>query len=371
MSHLLSLRRAGQALVASALAISVVVGGTTSAHAVSSSSPAGRGATWLAHQLNKHGLIHNPNFGGFDDYGLTIDTALSLKATGGHPAALHHIRKAMRGHVSDYTTDAAFGFDDVFAGAVAKLLVFAQATGGGARNYGGTDLVSTLEDRVVTGGSARGRIQDVVDPASTSGDSANTIGQVFAARGLLAAHSHLAGAAVKYLLLQQCTKGYFRLQLGKAASSKQSCTRRSPADNDVTSLAVVQLWKHRKGHPALRRGLHHAMAWLVRQQGDKGGLGEGSTASNSNSTGLAAWALGTGGRCSAAQRAAEWVARLQVGGRLKGTALQGESGAIAFNHDDLRKARKHGITVEKQDSWRRATAQAAPGLLFLKSARCR
>jgi hypothetical protein len=68
MSQQLSLRRAGTALVASALTATLVVGAAP-AQAVSSKSPAGHGATWLAGQLNKEGLIHNVNFGGFNDYG--------------------------------------------------------------------------------------------------------------------------------------------------------------------------------------------------------------------------------------------------------------------------------------------------------------
>src|SRR5262245_59334317 len=98
MSHLLSLRRVGAAVAASALTASVIAGGTPPAQAASPSSPAGHGATWLADQLNKHGLIHNPNFGGFDDYGLTADTVLGLKAIGGHKADVTKARKALADH---------------------------------------------------------------------------------------------------------------------------------------------------------------------------------------------------------------------------------------------------------------------------------
>jgi len=363
--------RASVALLSTALAVSLTATGQP-AQAASADSPAGHAATWESHQLT-HGLVHNPNFGGFDDYGLSLDTGFALIAIGRDKAATSRIRTAMTHHVADYTTDSAFGLGDVFAGAVAKLLVYAQATGGGVRSFGGTDLVSALEDRVATSGQARGRIEDVVDPTNTFGDSANTIGQVFAVRGLLAAHSDLAAPALKYLLLQQCDQGYFRLDLGKAAASKQSCTKKSPPDNDVTALVVTQLWKYRAGHGALRHSLRAALGWLADQEGKTGGVGEGPSGStpNSNSTGLAAWALGTAGRCAVAEKAATFVSKLQLGGGLKGTPLAGERGAIAFNRADLRKGERNGVTATKQDAWRRATAQAAPGLRFLGGAHCR
>jgi hypothetical protein len=363
--------RASVALLSTALAVSLAATGQP-AQATTAASPAGHAATWESHQLT-HGLIHNPTFGGFDDYGLSLDTGFALLSIGREKGSTSRIRTAMTHHVGDYTTDAAFGLGDVFAGAIAKLLVYAQATGGGARSFGGTDLVAALEDRVATTGPARGRIQDVVDPSSTFGDSANTLGQIFAVRGLLAAHSDLAAPSLRYLLLQQCDKGYFRLDLGKATASKQSCTKKDPVDNDVTALVVTQLWKYRTGHSALRHSLRDALGWLASQENKSGGVAEGSSGStpNSNSSGLAAWALGIGGRCASAAKAASFVSKLQLGGGLKGTPLAGERGAIAFNRADLRKGQRNGITATKQDAWRRATAQAAPGLLFLGGAHCK
>ena len=76
--------RASLALLSTALAVSLASSGQSAqAAAASPSSPAGHGGTWLAAQPTG-GLIHNPNFGGFDDYGLTIDTVFALQAIGGH-----------------------------------------------------------------------------------------------------------------------------------------------------------------------------------------------------------------------------------------------------------------------------------------------
>src|SRR5262245_63805435 len=291
MSHLLSLRRVGAAVAASALTASVIAGGTPPAQAASPSSTAGHGATWLADHLTKHGLIHNPNFGGFDDYGLTADTVLGLKAIGGHKADVTKARKALADHVNDYT---AFQTDR-YAGSTAKLLVVAQQTGGHPRHFGGVNLVKRLSARVATTAPITGRIED----KSTSGDFANSVGQVFAVRGLFKAGNAAASDALAFLLDQQCGKGFFRLNFNAdKTAADQSCGKGDPADTDVTALAVVELTSVAKGHPALKRALADATSWLKRNQKDNGSFGGSgpTSAANANSTGLAGWAFLTGGK---------------------------------------------------------------------------
>jgi hypothetical protein len=63
------------------------------------------------------------------------------------------------------------------------------------------------------------------------------------------------------------------------------------------------------------------------------------------------------------------VGRLQVQGHLRGTPLAGEQGGIAYDAAALRAAHKSGIGDTTRDQWRRATTQAAPGLLALTSCR--
>jgi hypothetical protein len=368
MSQLLSLRRVGTTFVASALATSVVVGGTAPAQAVSSSSPAGHGATWLAGQLNKHGLIHNPNFGGFDDYGLTIDTTFALKKIGGHKKDVARVRTALSQHVDNYTTGVDFGSTAEFAGADAKLLAFAQQTGGGVRDFGGTNLVSRVNDRVIDSGASKGRIQDIVDLPNAGPDSANVIGQIFAARGLVKADTPTAPSVLKFLLAQQCGKGFFRLNLNEDKdAAKQGCRPGDVADTDVTALAVIQLWPVAKGHPGLKRALADAVGWLKRHQHKNGSFGgAGPTAAgNANSTGLGGAAMMTAGECARARGAAGRLVRLQVTGDLSGTPLAGERGAIAYNHAAKKAAKQDGIDDATRDQWRRATSQAAPALLAL------
>jgi len=354
MSH--HLRRAFAALVTAGLALTLL--GSLSYAAAPMSSPAGKGGTWLAGQL-RNGLIHNGQFD-VDDYGLTADTALALRAVGHHPHVLTDIRKALAQNVNRYTTFKT----DRYAGPTAKLLVVAEDNGASIHDFGGVDLVARLENRVSTAVLTAGRIQD----KSTFGDFANTIGQVFAVRGLLRAGSTSAAPALDFLLQQQCGQGYFRLNFNPDKTAvDQGCTTQDAPDTDVTALAVVELWSMRDTSPELRASLSAAVAWLRTQQHDNGSFGGGPTtsAANSNSTGLAAWALGLSGRCTVAGKAAGWVRSQQVRGPLAGTPLAGQGGAIAYDHAALKYAKSHGITGPNRDQWRRATAQAAPGLQYL------
>jgi hypothetical protein len=358
MSRLSVVRRAGTAVVATALAATLAAAGSP-ADAVSSSSPAGRGATWLGHQLNTHGLIYNSQFK-FNDYGLTADTVLGLKAIGGHKKDIRRARHGLARHVRGYTGTKA----ERYAGATAKLLVVAQQTGGGAWNFGGVNLVGRLVEQVATVAPIAGRIQDT----SAFGDFANTIGQVFAVRGLLTSHRPIAGRALHFLLEQQCSSGYFRLDFNPDKTSPdQGCGKGDPADPDVTALAVVELAPLATHHWRLRHALGEALGWLKRHQhanGSFGGSGPTSGA-NANSTGLAGWAFLTDGRCGAARDAAAWLAKLQVRGDLSGTPLAGERGAVAYDRAAFRAAKQDGIDKGTRDQWRRATAQGAPALVAL------
>lgn len=352
------------ATLAAAAALVLTTAGTAQA------APDDTSAGWLAGQLTG-GLVHNDQYA-FDDYGLTADTAFALKAVGGQQGTLRTIRKALAGHVDSWTTGADFGSSDIYSGSVAKALVVAEVTGADPRSFGGVDLVQRLQQRVRTDNApTRGRVQD-----KSSTDYANTIGQTFAARGLASAGSSKAGEVVAYLLKQQCSAGFFRLNFADPSASKQGCdagTRaQSAPDTDVTALAVINLQALPTKSRAVRAAIADATAWLERHQQDNGSFGGGpaTESSNTNSTGLAGWALGLVGSCRAAADAASWVKRLQVHGDVSGTPLKGQQGAIAYDRAAYAAGRTDGITTETQDQWRRATTQAAPSLSNLRVATC-
>ena len=328
------------------------------------------GADWLAGQLTD-GLVHNDQYV-FDDYGLTIDFALGLDAVGGQADRVASIATAVASHVDSYTTGVDFDSTDVYAGATAKALHLAEVAGQDPTAFGGVDLVSRLEGLTADTGPSAGRIAD----RSEFGDYANTIGQAFAAAGLDGAGSTEAAAATAYLLDQQCAEGWFRLLLtSDPSAADQGCdgglaSGTSKADPDTTSLAVILL-AGQADDPAVASALGEAETWLLAQQNDDGSFGGGTSteAPNSNSTGLAGWALGLRGHTTEAARAAVWVRGLQAADSSPcTTGLTGEPGAIAYDAAAHETGRSEGITVASADQWRRATAQAVGVLRWAPAA---
>ena len=115
----------------------------------------------------------------------------------------------------------------------------------------------------------------------------------------------------------------------------------------MTALAVLQLdaLPKKARTKAVKRAIADAATWLKKKQKKNGSLGGGTAteASNTNSTGLAAWALGETGSCKKARAAARWVRDLQVSGDVSGTPLAGEKGAIAYDRAAYRSAAADGI----------------------------
>jgi hypothetical protein len=349
-----SLVRSAAVLTAGLLMIPALAGPSSAA------GPSALSGDWLARQLST-GVVHNDQFG-FDDYGLTADTALALKAAGGHRQALKKTRKVLAANVDSWVSPG----NDVYAGSVAKAAVVAKALGARPKSFGGVNLIKELGATVTTSGPSKGRIHDT----SSYGDFANTIGQAYAAQALSAAHSPKARSVLRFLLAQQCSKGYFRLNFAAPTAASQKCVPGdsvgSAPDPDTTALAVLSL--HSIKHPSakVRTSIKKATRWLKHQQRRNGSFVGGPTTaqSNANSTGLAGSALGEVGACKQARRAAAWVKRLQVSAKAGGQ-LAHEHGAIAYDRAALTAARSAGITSSSQDQWRRATAQAAPALRFL------
>jgi hypothetical protein len=331
-------------------------------------SPQETTAQWLGEQLTA-GLVHNDQYG-FDDYGLTLDVGLGLRGLGLGNSTVSAIDAAIQPNVEAYTTGIAWGSDDVYAGATAKALTFAAQVGADPTSYGGVNLVRQLNKRVIKHAPSKGRIKD-----KGATDYANVVGQVFAVQGLAAASSGQRRNTLRFLLKQQCDQGYFRLDFTPRKKRKnQSCDGGNPTtisapDTDTTALAVIGLVALGSDQPSVRQAITTAKRWLKRQQKGNGSFGGGTSTegSNSNSTGLAGWALASTHSCGAAARAAQWVESLQ----LTGGAVTGEDGAIAYNRAEYAAALSAGIPVAADDQWRRATAQAAPALRYLQVADCK
>ncbi|MDO9495826.1 MAG: hypothetical protein Q7J48_09005, partial [Nocardioides sp.] len=249
----------------------------------------------------------------------------------------------------------------------AKALALATSAGRDGNAFGGKDLVAELEAQVATEAPIAGRIQDTYDPTVPyEADFSNTIGQAFAVQGLDAENSTLVDPVTDFLLVQQCSAGYFRLNFASADAAAQSCDADPDAapDTDVTALAVIAL-QSQTDDSDVQAAITKAAGWLADAQHADGSFGGGTSteASNANSTGLAGWALGVEGNTAAAAKAAVWVRGVQADDPEPcTTGLTGELGAIGYDGSGHGLGRSQGIVAETQDQWRRASAQALPVL---------
>jgi hypothetical protein len=319
--------------------------------------PAAQAANWLEGEL-ADGLMHNPTFGGFDDYGLSIDTALALAAVGGHAAAVQQVADAIAANIGNYIGTGA----ELYSGAAAKSAVLAQEAGEDPSTFGGVDRIGKIESTVSSTSPMAGRLED----QSAYGDYANSLGQSLAARSLSTADSPKAAAVTAYLLKQQCSSGYFRLNFSPKDAANQSCVDGTDAaDTDATAFSVLQL-ASQSSDPAVAAAITKAKAWLAKQQRCDGSFGGGTSTevANANSTGLTAWAFGDS---PVSRQAAGWLRTHQVTAAESSNALGDDTGAIAYSGAALTAGRTDGITDDVSDQWRRATAQAAPGARWYSS----
>ena len=362
MQHLRA-RRVAALVAAPALSLGGLTAVAPAATAATTDpAPSRSAATWLSGQLTSGLLVGE--YG--SDVGLTIDAALALDAVGGHEATVQQIADAVAQEVRadnpsyNYVSGEAFGdAGSTYAGAVAKTLVLAQVAGRDLATYGGEDFRTRLEGVVSDGTVDRGRIRDV----STFGDNANTLGQAFAARALHSAGSGLAEEATDFLLLQQCSPGFFRLKLGATVSATCDADGGAPSV-DVTALAVLNL-QDQQADPRVAAAIASAVTWLRSQQAADGSFSSDGeiTAPNANSTGVAGWALGVVGETAAAEQAAVWLRRHQADDPAAcRTGLTAERGVVAYGPQELADAREKGLTVGARDQFRRSTAQALPAL---------
>jgi hypothetical protein len=331
--------RLGAYAASGALALTGTLLAVTPSQAAPDLGPSNQAATWLAGELENDGGMFSGDF----SQGLSIDAALALDVLGNQPSAIQGVSDTLEPEVGDYISFAG----TFYAGSAAKAAVLAQLPDADAEvtNYGGFDLPQIIEDKAADSGPITGRIPDT-----------NVIGQAFAFRALDAFGSDEADTVRAFLLKQQCSSGYFRLSYSTSDTSpNQSCVNGTDApDADATSIAVLQLQARLVANPELAGPIDKAKAWLRGQQRCDGSFGGGT-----GTTGLAAWVLeGT----PAARQAAQWLRARQATQGTEPDALAGETGALAYDDAALAEGRLSGISDDKRDQWRRATAQAGPGL---------
>ena len=315
MSHLFGsprLRRALGLIAVPALALSSLAALTsTPANAAEPDpAPAAAGAAWLEDQLTD-GLVVNTAFGDpFNDYGLSIDIGLALDALGGHDATVDEISTALAEEIGAYVGDGDRRVLRRLARQGGRVRAEPRATT--RRRSAAVDLVDRLESGCRDTGATLGRIQD----ASEFGDFANTFGQTFAVRAL-----DEAGSTRDRLGHRLPARPAVRRRASSGRTSQRSTrptrtvtTTRSPHRPPTSPRSPYSRCCRRPTTPTCRRpSTTRSPGWSTsRPRTARSAPARTSRPPNTNSTGLAGWALGEAGETAAAEKAAVFVRALQV-----------------------------------------------------------
>lgn len=334
-------RRVAGGLAAFTLPLMMLAG--VSAQATSSEAAVSAG--WLAGQVQPDGLLHT-SWGA--DYGLSADALLTLKALGGQDSTVAAIGNGLAANPQAYISGEAFGDEgSTYAGATGKLTFALSSIGTNVTNVAGVNLVERLESVIATEGPDAGRGFDV----SGWGDYSNGVGQAWVTRALVAVDSDLADEAVNYVLSKQCDNGGFPTDLNSATCAP---------GHDTTAYTIVALQDAKAAGvvsgATVDTAIAKAATSLKNAQNAAGALGA-DDGINSNTTGLAAWALRSVDETAAADLAVTWLRTVYA---QPGGPLNSQAGAIAFDAAAFNAGVTAGnIPSEAADQWARVTAQAA------------
>jgi hypothetical protein len=269
-------------LVISAWALS---GTLVPAVAATASGKAPNLVTGSAYLVAPANLIHGhyyESFPGTADFGLTIDGALALAATGDDNPALRKIvaflddegKDPSGNTVNDWT---GIGTSYASGGAIGKEALLAEVVGANPRNFGGHNLIAALDASVCARRSA-GANTSCPAAGSYLNDTSvfdQTLGIMAQLR---AGQVSQAAAPIAYLESLQSADGSFPSLIPPSGGP----------DVDSTAMAVMALAL--APGPRAAGDFRAGLSWIASQQEHNGGF-PGAGAESVNSTGLAIQAL--------------------------------------------------------------------------------
>jgi LPXTG-motif cell wall-anchored protein len=219
---------------------------------------------------------------GFADYGLTIDGAFALAATGGNDAALTKIADwigALGKDGAGRTIDDWTGIGTPYAsgGAIAKEALLAEVVKLDPRAFAGQNLVTALDATICTATSTAPDTSCVA--AGTYLYSPSVFSQALGVIAQLrAGDSANAAAPTAYLEGLQASDGSFPSLLPPTG------------DKDVDSTAAAVMALALVPGPDAATAVAKGVAWIASVQLPDGGF-PGTAGDSTNSTGLATQAL--------------------------------------------------------------------------------
>ncbi|MFI7355747.1 prenyltransferase/squalene oxidase repeat-containing protein [Streptomyces avidinii] len=215
---------------------------------------------------------------GFADYGLTIDGAYALAATGADNTALRNIvdfldkgGKDGKGRgVHDWTL---IGTKHAGGGSLGKTAVLAEAVGRNPRDFGGQDLIAALAKAVCPAPSTAPDRSCAAKCAYTNAPSvfSQSLGVIAQVR---AGETTAAADPIAYLQSLQEPSGAWPSLIG------------SPSGAEVDSTAIAAMALDLLPDAKVQAAVDKALAWLATQQKDDGGF-PGASGNSVNSAALA------------------------------------------------------------------------------------
>jgi hypothetical protein len=240
------------------------------------------GSAYLAAPANLKAGHYYESFPQVADFGLTIDGALALAATGDDDPAYRKIVAFIEGNgqdpsgktVNDWT---GIGTRYTSGGAIGKEALLAEVAGGNPRRFGGHNLIAALNASVCPQASAGG------NPTCPAAGSYRSTTSVFdQALGVLAqlraGQASAAAAPIAYLERLQRPDGSYPSLIPASGGP------------DVDSTAMAAMALALAPGPRAGAAVRSALTWLAGQQNQDGGF-PGVGGESVNSAGLAIQAL--------------------------------------------------------------------------------
>ena len=240
------------------------------------------GSAYLVAPAN---LIHGhfyESFPGYADFGLTIDGAFALAATGDENSPLKGIVAFLDSggedpHGNTVNTWTGIGTRFAAGGSIGDEALLAEATGYNPRHFGGYDLIAALNAAVCARASAGGNTR-----CAGAGNYTYATSVFDQALGIIAqlraGQASAAAAPIRYLESLRNPDGSFPSLIPDSHDQ----------DVDSTALAVMAL-ALAPGSAAAAE-VRSGMAWIASRQEQDGGF-PGASGDSVNSAGLAIQAL--------------------------------------------------------------------------------
>jgi len=268
----------GLAAVAGTVAVVLTVVAVPASATTAPAPNLSLGSKYLAEPANLIGGHFYESFPGYADYGLTIDGALALAATGDQDPVLKGIVTFLDSagkdpHGNTVNTWTGIGTKDVSGGSIGDEVLLAESTGYNPRDFGGHNLITALNASVCARASS-GQNSSCAGAGNYT-YATSVFDQALGVIAQIRAHQASAAAApIRYLESLRNSDGSFPSLIPDSH------------DQDVDSTAVALMALTLVPGATAAADVKSGTAWLAGRQESNGGF-PGTSGDSVNSAGLA------------------------------------------------------------------------------------